>query len=79
MKAKVAEAIEHLKKLPEGRQEVFAEMILHEGEAVYELSDAEKAAIEEGLADIEAGRVVTEADFLAKLDARNVELKSTTD
>lgn len=67
MNAKVAEAIEHLKTLPEDRQEVFAEMILHGAGELYKLSEAERVAIDAGIADIEAGRVVDGDEFRAKL------------
>jgi predicted transcriptional regulator len=60
-------AIEKIKTLPEERQEYAAtvlEQIAEEGcEETYRLSDDERRLVAEGLADLDAGRVVSAEDM----------------
>ena len=59
-------AIEAVSKLPEDRQDALAEALLNLADrSVYELSAAEREAVEEGLADVEAGRVIGEEEITA--------------
>lgn len=65
------QAIEKLKALSPERQEYAAEVlqqIAEAGDGVYRLSDDERRQVREGLADLDAGRVVSEADMLAFWD-----------
>lgn len=62
------EAIEKVKALSPERQEYAAEVLEHiaqAGDQIYHLCDEERAAVREGLADLDAGRVVSEADMAA--------------
>lgn len=60
-------AIEKVKTLSKERQEyaaVVLEQIVAEGEdEVYRLSDEERRLVDEGLAELDAGRVVSEEDM----------------
>ena len=61
-------AIERLRKLPEDKQAYAAsviEEIVAEDEGVYQLSDEEEALVSEGLAALDAGRVVSDEDMAA--------------
>jgi predicted transcriptional regulator len=61
-------AIERVRKLPADRQEFLA-IVLDEftsdSDAIYSLSQEERALVEAGLADIDAGRIVSDADMAA--------------
>jgi predicted transcriptional regulator len=64
-------AIERVRKLPADSQEYLAgvlEDFAAENEAVYQLSAEENALIDAGVADIEAGRIVSDADMAAFWD-----------
>ncbi len=60
------QAIEKVRALPEERQ-AFAAHILEElvatGTEPYQLSDDERRAVREGLADLDAGRIVSDAEM----------------
>ena len=60
------QAIEKVRALPEERQ-AFAAHMLEElvatGNEPYHLSDDERGAVREGLADLDAARIVSEADM----------------
>jgi predicted transcriptional regulator len=61
-------AIEKIRDLPADRQEIAAamlEQIVAAGAGSYRLSDEERALVHEGLADLDAGRIVTDADMTA--------------
>lgn len=61
-------AIEKVKALSPERQEYAAEVlqqIADAGDDVYRLSDDERRLVREGLADLDAGRVVSDADMAA--------------
>ena len=61
-------AIEKVKALPEERQQFVAhvlEQIAAAGDTPYELSDHERRLVREGLADLDAGRVVPDAEMAA--------------
>ena len=67
------EAIEKVKTLSEERQQQAAqvlEQIAAAGDDVYRLTDEERRLVREGLADLDAGRVVSETD-IQKFWARN--------
>lgn len=60
------QAIEKVKTLSEERQAYAAEVleqIAEAGDAVYRLSDEERRLVREGLADLDAGRVVSDSDM----------------
>lgn len=60
------DAIEKIKTLSEERQRYAAhvlEQIAESGDGVYELSEDERRAVREGLADLDAGRIVSDADM----------------
>lgn len=62
------QAIEKVKALSAERQEYAAEVleqIAEAGDDVHLLSDEERRQVREGLADLDAGRVVSEADMAA--------------
>ena len=62
------EAIEKVKTLSEERQRYAAhvlEQIAGAGDDVYRLSDEERRLVREGIADLEAGRIVSDADMEA--------------
>ncbi len=58
-------AIEALTRLPEDRQEELAEYILSVSEEPAVLTDDEKAAIDEGMADLKAGRFASDEEVEA--------------
>ena len=61
-------AVEKIKTLSEDRQRYAAkvlEQIAASGDQVYLLSDEERLAIQEGLAELDAGLVVSDADMAA--------------
>lgn len=67
------QAIEKVAALPRDKQEYAAfvlETLAGEGADVYQLSDEEERLLLEGLADLDAGRVVPDAD-MAKFWDRN--------
>lgn len=60
------DAIEKIKTLSEERQRYAAhvlEQIAQSGDATYELSVDERGAVREGLDDLDAGRIVSDADM----------------
>jgi len=62
------EAIEKVKALSPERQEYAAEVleqIAEAGDEVYRLSAEERRQVREGLDDLDAGRVVSDADMAA--------------
>ena len=64
-------AVEKIKTLSEDRQRYAAEVleqIAASGDQVYLLSDEERLAIQEGLAELDAGLVVSDADMAAFWD-----------
>ena len=61
-------AIEKVKSLSAERQAYAAEVleqIAAAGDAVYRVSDEERQMIQEGLDDLDAGRIVSDADMTA--------------
>jgi hypothetical protein len=64
----LADAIEKVKMLSEERQLYAAqvlERIAEAGDDVYRLSDEERRLVRDGIADLDAGRVVSDADMEA--------------
>ena len=62
------DAIAKVQSLPEERQEYAArvlEQIASASGAPYRLSDAERELVREGLADLDAGRIVSDVDMAA--------------
>ena len=59
------DAIEKIKTLPEERQRYAAHVLEQIAEAGgrYELSEEERRAVREGLADLDAGRIVSDAEM----------------
>ena len=60
------QAIEKVKTLSEERQQYAArvlEQIAEAGDGVYRLTDEERRLVREGVADLEAGRIVSDADM----------------
>ncbi len=60
--------IEKVRKHPSDRQEYLAgvmEEVIAESDGVYQLSAEESEITDVGLADIEAGRIVSDADMVA--------------
>ena len=60
------QAIEKVRELPDDAQEYAAsvlEQIAAAGGGVYQLSDSERALIREGVADLDAGRIVPDAEM----------------
>jgi hypothetical protein len=60
------QAIEKVKTLSEERQRYAArvlEEIAEAGDATHELTDEERRLVREGLSDLDAGRVVSDADM----------------
>ena len=60
------DAIEKVKTLSEDRQRYAAhvlERIAEAGDEIYRLSDEERRLVREGIADLDAGRVVPDADM----------------
>ncbi|HZA01210.1 MAG TPA: hypothetical protein VE665_02910 [Hyphomicrobiaceae bacterium] len=65
------EAIEKVKTLSEERQQYAAEVleqIAAAGDEVYRLSDEERRLVREGLAELDAGRVVSDTEMAAFWD-----------
>ncbi len=63
-------AIEKVKELSPERQQYAAEVleqIAAAGEGLYQLTDAERVAVREGIADLEAGRVASIDEVKARL------------
>jgi predicted transcriptional regulator len=61
-------ALEKVRSLPPERQEYAAsvlEQIVADDGQVYRLSDEERAAVQQGLDDLDAGRVVPDAEMTA--------------
>jgi hypothetical protein len=59
-------AIEKVKGLSEERQRYVAhvlEQIVEAGDDVYQLSEEERRLVREGLDDLDAGRIVTDAEM----------------
>lgn len=59
-------AIEKVTRLSEERQRYVAqvlEQIVGAGDDLYRLSDEERRLVREGLADLDAGRIVSDADM----------------
>jgi predicted transcriptional regulator len=64
----LAEAMEKLSRLPEGRQDELARMLIDVAAndlSPYELTEEELAAVEEGLAQAERGEFATDEDVAA--------------
>jgi predicted transcriptional regulator len=62
------DAIEKVRTLSEERQRYAAyvlEQLAAQGDGVYELSDEERQMVREGLADLDAGRIVPDAEMEA--------------
>jgi hypothetical protein len=62
------DAIEKVRALSEERQRYAAQVlqqIAEAGDETYRLSDEERRLVREGIADLDAGRVVSEADMEA--------------
>lgn len=58
------QAIEKIRALPDDAQEYAAsvlEQIAAAGGGIYRLTEEERVLIQEGLADLDAGRIVTDA------------------
>jgi predicted transcriptional regulator len=64
------QAIEKVKALPRERQEYAAEVLeqIAAGDALYPLSDEERALVREGLAELDRGELATEAQVRAVCD-----------
>ena len=65
------QAIDKVKTLSEARQQYAAEIlerIAAAGDHIYALSDEERRLVREGLADLDAGRIVPEAEMAAFWD-----------
>ena len=59
-------AIEKIRAMPDDAQEYAAsvlEQIVAAGGEVYRLSDDERAMVREGIADLDAGRIVPESEM----------------
>lgn len=68
MESTIKQAVAALEQLPEDRQaELAAAVVALAAAPAHRYSDAENAAIDEGLADAEAGRFVTEEELQATL------------
>jgi predicted transcriptional regulator len=64
----LADAIEKVKRLSPERQQYAAEVleqIAESGDKIYRLSDEERRLVQEGLDDLDAGRVVPDEDMAA--------------
>jgi hypothetical protein len=60
------EAIEKVKTLSEERQRYAAqvlEQIAESDDDIYRLNDAERGLVREGIADLDAGRIVSDAEM----------------
>lgn len=63
--------IEKVKSLPEERQRYVAEVLdrlVSDTDDLYELTDDEERRIQEGLDDLDAGQIASEADVRAVFD-----------
>ena len=67
------QAIEKVQALPQDKQ-AYAAFVLEEiaADEVYQLSDDERRLVREGLADLDAGRVVSDADMALFWDRHKV-------
>lgn len=74
MTTKVAQAVSALHSLPIDRQDEIADAILAAARTSNELTPTEEQAIADGIADLEAGRVVDAGTVFAELraDLRNL-------
>jgi len=61
----VEKAIDALRSLPEDRQRELAEIVIAEAEEPEQLTPAEQAAVDEGLAQAKAGEFATEEEVEA--------------
>ena len=60
------QAIAAVSKLPDEKQDQLASMIIEAAvETPYQLSDDERAAVEDGLADIKAGRYASDEEVVS--------------
>ena len=68
------DAIEKVKGLPADRQELAAELLeqLSGAEAIYPLTDAERLAVREGLAELDRGERASDAAVRAVFDTYRV-------
>lgn len=64
----VDKAVAALRKLPEDRQTEIAEVVLAAAETPEILTSAEKVALEDGLADANAGRFASDAEVKTAFD-----------
>ena len=64
------DAIEKVKALPADRQELAAKLLeqLSGAEAIYSLTDAERSAVREGLAELDRGERASDAAVCAVFD-----------
>lgn len=65
------QAIDKVRTLSAQRQQYAAEVlerIAAAGDAVYQLTDEERGLVREGLADLDAGRIVSDADMASFWD-----------
>ena len=65
------QAIEKVKALPRERQEYAAEVleqIAAGGDAVYRLSEKERALVREGLAELDRGKLASDSEVRAVYD-----------
>jgi predicted transcriptional regulator len=68
------QAIEKISSMPDDAQEYAAsvlEQIAASGGGVYRLSDEERALVREGLADLDAGRIVPDGEMAAFWNRHN--------
>ena len=68
MTNQLSEMLEKVKKWPQWRQEDAVRMLEHmeqQGSEIYHLSDEERAAVKEGLAEIERGEIATDKEVAA--------------
>jgi predicted transcriptional regulator len=62
------EAVEKLEQLPKGRQDELARMLIDVAASdlsPYQFSDADRAAVEEGLAQLDRGEIASDAEVAA--------------
>ena len=62
------QAVQKVQALSQERQEYAAqvlEQIAEAGDDIYQLSDEERRLVREGIADLNAGRIVSDADMAA--------------
>ncbi len=67
-------AIEKVKGLPADRQELAAELLeqISGADAIYPLTDAERLAVREGLAELDRGERASDGDVRAVFDKYRV-------